>query len=102
MPSSSFTNDCPVSTGRYFGTKAMLRGEFSTYRRERALLVLVELRESLAHAIGVCGEDALDELRAFGAQADRHRTAVVHQPPARDQSFPLERGGHLRRVRLRP
>src|SRR3954453_4476252 len=102
MDSSSSTNDCPVTIGRYFGTKPMLRGEFPADRGERALLVLVERGERGADAVRVRREHALHELGSVGGETHGHRAAVVHQAPARHESLLLERSSDLRRVRLRP
>src|SRR5436190_14165432 len=47
-----------------------LCGEFAADACQAALLVLVERRESAAHAVGMGREDALGQLRPLGRQGD--------------------------------
>src|SRR6185369_17178490 len=84
-------------------TEAALRlcGELAADLGERALLGLVEDGERAADALGVLGEQAVDDLAAAVGQRDARGAAVARQPAADDKAAALERRDDLRRVGLR-
>ena len=81
---------------------AALGRELAAELGERALLGLVEGAERLRDAVGVLGEEALDQLTAAVGEVDDHEAPVVRVAPAPNEAALLERGGDLGGVGLGP
>src|SRR4051794_41813566 len=75
-----------------------LRGELAADLGERALLGLVEDGERAADALGVLGEQAVDDLAAAVGQRDARGAAGARQAPAGRAPPGLRRGGRPRPV----